>query len=323
VSRSTVSLVLRNSALVAEPTNLKVRETIDRLGYVYNRTAAIRSRLSHLIGIIIPDLTNPFFSELTAGIDTVLNEAGWVSLLGNSWESVSTQNRILQRMQEHNVDAVIVCPAVDSSPTLSAGFSKAGLPLLQVLRRVGDDDDYLGIDYEHGMALAVDHLCELGHREIVFLGDEKHHSAAFERRVGYEKSIRAHGLSPRYEACALTRPGAAEAVAGLFGRPAAPTALVCFNDVVAIGAIAGLERLGFQVGRDVSVVGFDNVSEASFVNPRLTTIDSSARSLGMEAARRALDRISGRHASGRSQMSTRLIKRDTTGPAPSQPRVSG
>lgn len=320
VSRSTVSLVLRNSALVAEPTNVKVRETIERLGYVYNRKAAIRARLSYLIGIVIPDLTNPFFSELTAGIDTVLNEAGWVSLLGNSWDSAATQDRILQRMQEHNVDAVIVCPAVESLPTLAETFSLSGLPMLQVLRHVGNDaDDYLGIDYEHGMALAVEHLWSLGHRDIVFLGDAKHHSAAEERRRGYEKSMRERGLTPRYTACPLTRSGAAEAADRLFGGADAPTALVCFNDVVAIGAMTGLERLGLRIGTDVSVVGFDNLSEASLVNPPLTTVDSNARQLGIEAARQALDRITGRETPERtSQMPTRLITRDSTGPGPFQ-----
>jgi LacI family transcriptional regulator len=315
VSRSTVSLVLRNSSLVAASTGEKVRETINRLGYVYNRKAAIRARFSYLIGIVIPDLANPFFSELTAGIDEVLNEAGWVSLVGNSWESVSKQTLILQRMQEHKVDAVVVCPAVDSPGGLTLSMAKAGLRTLQVLRRVDGEDNYLGIDYAHGVSLAVEHLWELGHRDIVFLGGERHHSAAIERHTGYEASMRAHKLRPRYVQCPLTRQAAADAIGKLFGDDKPPTALVCFNDVVAMGAISGLERVGLHAGRDVSVVGFDNVAEASFINPRLTTVDSNARGLGATAAQLILESIrSGEPVTGAVAMQTTLAVRESSGP---------
>jgi LacI family transcriptional regulator len=317
VSRSTVSLVLRNSSLVAEATNRKVREAIDRLGYVYNRKAAIRARLSHLIGIVIPDLGNPFFSEMTAGIDEVLNESGWVSLVGSSWDSAAKQGLIVQRMQEHKVDALIICPAADSPPGLVRGVAGNGLPVLEVLRRLDPAmEHYLGIDYEQGVGLAVDHLAGLGHTAIVFLGGELQHSAAAERRSGFECAMLRHRLTPHYKPCPLTRAGAALAVGELFAA-ARPTALVCFNDVVAMGAMAGLDRLGLKVGRDVSVVGFDNVAESAFVRPPLSTIDSSARQLGMEAARRMLDSI-GKNAPepAGAKMPTRLIVRQSTGPAP-------
>ena len=133
VSRSTVSLVLRNSELVAEKTNVVVREAAERLGYVYNRGAALRAKQSYLVGIIIPDLTNPFFSELTAGVDQVLNDYGWISLLGNSWESGTNQEKILRRMQEHNVDAVIMCPVTSTDEEIAEHITRSGLPLLQVL----------------------------------------------------------------------------------------------------------------------------------------------------------------------------------------------
>jgi LacI family transcriptional regulator len=316
VSRSTVSLVLRNSTLVATPTSEKVRETIARLGYVYNRKAAIRARLSHLIGIIIPDLSNPFFSELTAGIDAVLNEAGWVSVLGSSREAVERQSLIIQRMQEHQVDALIVCPAV-GSPSF-AGVAQPSLPLLQVLRHTDTaSDHYLGIDYAQGMALAVEHLAALGHSSIVFLGEGPHHSAAIERRAGFEDALRRRGLEPRYKPCGLTRSDAADAAAALMADAEPPTALICFNDVVAMGAMAGLDAIGKRVGADISVVGFDNVAEASFVRPPLTTIDSNARELGAQAARLVLAAVDKRSepAAG-SVMPTRLVVRRSTGPAP-------
>lgn len=317
VSRSTVSLVLRNSALVAAQTNTLVREAAARIGYVYNRKAAIRARFSYLIGVVIPDLTNPFFSELTAGVDQVLNDAGWISLLGNSWDSVANQERILLRMHEQNVDALILCPAIDSSSSAIEQMARSGLPVLQVLRRTDERSRYLGIDYAHGVALAVDHLVDLGHRSIAFLGGELSHSAARERYAGFETSMRRHGLVPHYVTCALRRSTAADAVAGLFVNGGGPTAFVCFNDIVAIGAMAGLERVGKEVGRDVSVVGFDNVAEAEFVRPRLTTVDTHARQLGATAATLLLASIrGGSPLTARTITETSLVVRGTTGPAP-------
>lgn len=314
VSRSTVSLVLRDSPLVADATSEKVRKTIDSLGYVYNRNAALRARLSYLVGIIIPDLTNPFFSEMTAGIDTVLNKAGWVALVSNSWDSIEAQDRILQRMREQKVDAVIVCPA--SEPAAAAKpLSVSGLRMLQVLRRTEGINNYLGVDYTHGVAAAVEHLFELGHTSILFLGGESHHSAAAERHSGFEAAMRSHNLTPAHFPCPLTRSAAAESVTQLFSARSHPTALVCFNDVVAMGAMAGLERLGLRVGVDVSVVGFDNVVEAEFVTPPLTTIDSNARSLGAEAANIVLASVkSGAALEGTSVTPTRLVVRRSTSP---------
>lgn len=316
VSRSTVSLVLRESQLVAAATSEKVRKTIDALGYVYNRQAAIRARLSYLVGVVIPDLTNPFFSELAAGVDTVLNQAGWVSLVGNSWDSVEGQDRILQRMREHKVDAVILCPASEPSSADKAP-STSGMRTLQVLRRTNGANNYLGVDYSHGVATAVEHLFELGHTSILFLGGERHHSAAIERHAGFGAAMHSHHLRPAHFPCALTRSAAADAVTELYGgkNKDRPTALVCFNDVVAMGAMAGLERLGLQVGKDVSVVGFDNVVEAEFVHPPLTTIDSDARGLGVEAATIVLESVrSGTALDWNSMTPTRLVVRRSTGP---------
>lgn len=291
VSRSTVSLVLRNSELVAERTNVIVREAADRIGYVYNRTAALRARLSNLVGIIIPDLTNPFFSELTAGVDQVLNEAGWISLLGNSWESGASQEKILRRMHEHNVDAVIVCPTNASENATNEHLARSGLRVLQVLRRQDDETSYLGIDYADGVSLAVNHLYDLGHEDIVFLGGERIHSAATERFKGYQSSMRERELEPRHVPCILRRSGAVDAVTELSRAGKLPTAFVCFNDVVAVGAMAGLERLGLKVGQDVSVVGFDNIGDAAFTMPPLTTVDTHARQLGETAAKLVLESI--------------------------------
>jgi LacI family transcriptional regulator len=212
----------------------------------------------------------------------------------------------------------LICPAIDSNQALATLIEASSFPMLQVLRHLDPATGaYLGIDYAQGVGLAVDHLCDLGHRDIVFLGEALHHSAAAERRIGFEAGMRRHGLEPRYQPCPLTRSGGAAAVEALCAAPNPPTALVCFNDVVAFGAMTSLAALGKRVGADVSVVGFDNVPEAAFVRPGLTTVDSSARLLGVEAARLILDSLrAGTPLGDRSptRMPTRLVLRKTTGP---------
>jgi LacI family transcriptional regulator len=119
VSRATVSLVLRDSPLVAESTRIKVRSVLNELGYVYNRSAAsMRAARSRTVGLLIPGLSNPFFAELAAGVDQVLDEAGLALFLADSNEAVAKQERVILRMREHGADGIIICPAIGTTKEL-------------------------------------------------------------------------------------------------------------------------------------------------------------------------------------------------------------
>ena len=112
VSAATVSLVLRNSPLVAAATRAGVQSSIDSLGYVYHRAAAnLRTRLTHTVGLVICEITNPFYAELAAGIDDALDQAGWVAFVANTAESPTRQSRFIARMREHRVDGILLAPA--------------------------------------------------------------------------------------------------------------------------------------------------------------------------------------------------------------------
>ncbi|MBP2312675.1 LacI family DNA-binding transcriptional regulator [Azospirillum soli] len=326
VSRSTVSLVLRGSPLVAAETRERVQAAIEALGYVYNRGAAtLRAARTQTVGLLICEINNPFFSEMTAGVDDVLDKEGFVAFLANTAELPERQDRFLQRMREHNVDGVILCPAGGTQPDLLDRLRRWQLPCVQALRFLSArDGDYAGVDYEYGMETLTEHLIRLGHTRIAFVGGNLTHSATTERRKGFAAAMRRHGLSPdMIVRCPLTRRAGAEAVGALLDRPDPPTAALCFSDVVAFGVMLGLEARGLKAGRDMAVTGFDDVPEAALSRPALTTVATSARQIGQEAARLLLRRIADPQGpQERVILPSRLVVRESCGAMTQRPSIS-
>ena len=322
VSRSTVSLVLRGSPLVAAETRDRVQAAIEALGYVYNRGAAtMRAARTNTVGLLICEINIPFYAELAAGVDDVLGEEGVVAFLANTAESVERQDRCLQRMREHNVDGVIVCPTAGTLPALLERLRQWQLPCVQALRFASArEGDYAGVDYEFGMEMMTEHLIRLGHRRIAFVGGNLTHSAASARRTGFGTAMRRHGLSPDLIIrCPATRRAGLDAVEPLLNRPDPPTAMLCYNDMVAFGAMLGLEARGLRAGRDIAVTGFDDVTEAAMSRPALTTVSTSARQIGQEAARLLLRRIADpQGAPERVILPARLVIRESCGAMNSQ-----
>ncbi|SFI08408.1 LacI family DNA-binding transcriptional regulator [Modicisalibacter xianhensis] len=294
VSRSTVSLVLRESPLVAERTREKVQASIKALGYVYNRgAAALRGSRTQTLGVVVYDIANPFFGAMVAGIDAVLNRQNYVSFLTNSEDSPARQQRFLERMREHRVDAILLCPAEGTEPQLIETLQEWRLPCVQVLRHVGQPPfDYAGTDFEQGVRQAVNHLVALGHRHIAFLGGQAEHSATRARWQGYFAAMADHGLEQtRCLRTALTRQAGFDAILALMDEPTPPTAVICHNDLMAFGAMLGLKRLGLRPGIDCAVIGTDDVEETALSDPALTSVATHPHAIGEEAARLALRRI--------------------------------
>ena len=295
VSRATVSLVLRNNPLVAAPTRERVQSSINSLGYVYDRAAAnLRARITHTVGLVVCEITNPFYAELTAGIDDALDRAGWVSFLANTAESPARQDRFVERMCEHRVDGLLLCPAEGTKVDLIERLQRFRLPVVQVLRRLGrSDNDHVGADFRLGMRLAVEHAIRLGHRRIAFVGGGRHASPARDRASAYRETLTRYGLpiGPIID-CLPTREDGERAVERLLeGGRDSPTAIICHNDLCAIGVIVGLSDRELVAGKDRAVIGFDNIPEAAHSRPGLTTIDIGARQIGEEAANLLLRRI--------------------------------
>src|SRR5258708_35893970 len=168
VSRATVSLVLRGSPLVAEETRERVLASMQRMGYVYHRGAAsLRTQHSQTVGLVVPAITNPFFAEMTVGIEARLDAANHVALLGNSAELLSKQDRLLATMQEYPADGLLMCPAQDTPISTIERLQRAHLPFVLFARYVPEiETDYVGADNVAGAEMAVEHLIEHGHHRI-------------------------------------------------------------------------------------------------------------------------------------------------------------
>ena len=295
VSPATGSLVLRNSPLVAAETREWVLSSINKLGYVYDRTAAnLRTRLTHTIGLVVCEITNPFYAELTAGIDDVLDRAGWVAFLANTAESPARQGRFIERMREHRVDGLLLSPADGSTPELVERLADFGFPVVQVLRRLGKRPAYhVSADFRLGMTLAAEHLVRLGHKRIAFVGGGRRVSPARDRAAAYRETLARHGIpiGPVVN-CPPTREDGARAVGELMlGKPTDPTAILCYNDICAFGVMVALADLGLNIGRDCAVIGFDDIAEAKHYRPALTTVNIGARRIGEAAAQLLLRQI--------------------------------
>ena len=284
VSRGTVSLVLRKSPLVREETRKRVKQAIDELGYVYDRGAAyLRSRRTNTIGLVICNITNPFFAEFTSGTDAALESEGWVSLFGNSAEMPARQERIVTRMREEAVEGIILIPAANTPEDLIRSLKRWGVPFVQATRHVlGGETDFVGQDHTLGLGMAVDHLVSLGHQRIAFIGGGEQHSASTERQAGYRMAMERHGLGKHIlvAPCVVDTSDPARALVEALSCRPQPTAAVCFNDHVACGVMGALYDNGFTPGKDFAVVGFDNRSDLAFLRPGLTTISIPPERVG-------------------------------------------
>jgi LacI family transcriptional regulator len=301
VSRATVSLVLRNSPLVNKHTRVRVEDELRRQGYVYNRAAAnLRRRTSSSIALVLNDLANPFFAEFAAGVDEVLGEAGYVTLLGSTGESTIREQAVLGSMMEHGPAGIILSPAESSEAEEILAAVGTLTPLLLFNRELGGDNeacahwDRLMLDNEHGARLATEHLIAQGHRRIAFFGGHRSSSSCLQRTAGYMSAMQSAGLpmEPAWQVqCIPTRLDAVAHCDDLFAGTIAPTAAVCYNDAVALGLMLGLHQRGLRPGYDFALTGFDDIAEASVSFPPLTTLAVTPRVRGQEAARLILERL--------------------------------
>ena len=321
VSKSTVSLVLRGSPLVKSRTRQRVEAAMEALGYIYNRGAAnLRRAQSSVVGMVINDLTNPFFGELAVGIERALQGSDYIPFLANTAESPARQAHVIRSMREHGAAGIIFCPAIGTDAQSLEDFVTARFPMVQATRRIpGVSMSAVLPDNRAGAARAVQHLVRLGHTRLAFLGGFASMSSFQERFGGFLDGLTRAGLSFD-PACLIeaapTKDGGVSAVARALALSDPPTAVLCMNDVVAIGVVYGLAQRGLQAGVDLAVIGFDDISDAQLVSPPLTTVAVDTFGLGERAAQMLLSQI----ASGGRRVDTyvseaRLIVRASCGAA--------
>lgn len=296
VSRATASLALRGSTSISKATREKVQASIQELGYVYDRVAAnLRSKASTTVGLIIMELANPFYSELLVGIHHELDNAGKTVILGTTFDSLGIQDRLLSTMLEHRVGGIILSAVPNSPMDPIDRIRSHGIPIVLVGRRpTAANCDYVGIDNERGGQIAVDYLIKKWHRRIAFVGGYSLLSSWQGRKLGYDTALRLAGIpidaSLVIESPA-TRQGGYDAIQQVLEAKNPPTAVFCYNDAIAIGAMTKLRELGLTPGKDISIVGFDDIPETEIISPKLTTVSSFPRMLGLHAARVLQERV--------------------------------
>lgn len=295
VSKSTVSLVLQGSPLVKQQTAQQVRAAARSLGYVYNRRAGeLRRQSSRVIGVLISDLMNPFFAELLVGLERTLVDAGYAVLMAHTAENLALQERVLQTMREQNVAGVALCPARGTPAALARTLSDWGLPLVVMVRTLGrGSHDFAGADNALGVERACTHLLRAGHCRIAFLGGLSG-PVLGQRLRGYRSALGRAGVAVAEDAifaCPPSRGGGREGMLALLDARPEIAAAICYNDLVAFGALSALGQRGRQAGRDFALMGFDNVLGAAHSNPPLSTIDVRPAELGGRAAAILLHRI--------------------------------
>lgn len=295
VSKSTVSLVLNGSPLIPAETSERVRAAATKLGYVYNRRAGeMRGQSSNTIGVVINDLMNPFFAELLVGFERKLVEAGYIMLMAHTDESLERQQQVLVSMREHNAAGIALCPVLGTPTSLIKDVKAWGLPLVVMIRTLGSGSyDFAGSDNERGVEMATRHLLGAGHRRIAFLGGRS--GPVLEQRLkGYKAAFAEAGLEVDEQlvrATSPTRAGGHDALLSLLDSAPAVRAAVCYNDLVAFGALSALGERGLRAGKDFALMGFGNVLDAAHSNPPLSTVDVKAGEIGEHAATLLLSRI--------------------------------
>jgi LacI family transcriptional regulator len=316
VSRATVSLVMRDSPLVADETRARVQSSAEKLGYVYDRVAAsLRSQRSASVGIVVTSVGNPFFAEITTGVEGVLSETGRLAILGQHSESLATQSRLLNQMLEYRVDGVILTPANGTPASVVERLTAAGVVVVLCVRRVdGVNASYVGSDNEAGARLAALHLLDHGLERLAFVGGVDSGSPWQERSLGVRAAIAERGADLSMFVSlpsAPTRDGGYAAAASLLRTATLPIGVVAYNDVTAFGVIAAVRDAGLRLGSDVAVIGFDDIEASRFQQPPLTTVAIDPAGIGASAAE-LLSRVRGGEPA-EVIAPARLVVRETCG----------
>jgi LacI family transcriptional regulator len=293
LSKSTVSLVLQESPLVKEETRALVRKTMAAVGYVYNRAAAnMRSANVGLIGLVINDLRNPFFTEFATSAQMAFSEHGYATVIANTDENPTLQAQVVNSMIEHGVSAVVISPTYGSEEFTFGPLAKARIPAVQVLRQVDARTDlfpFSSFAYPDGGRAATRHLIAAGARRIAFVGGLAERPITQERLSGYLEVMREAGLQPLTLYGRATRTFGNEAAISLAGDYPEVDSAISYNDLVALGMMSGLLRSGRSVGRDFRLVGFDDIEECAQVWPQLSSVHCDISDFARQTARSVLD----------------------------------
>jgi LacI family transcriptional regulator len=334
VAIGTVSRVLNGGSHVTDLTRQRVQKAIKELGYKPNPAArALRSNRTHLIALTLPELTNPFYAAIVEGVRQVFEPADFRLVLCSPNSSNNAVPQYIDMLANRYIDGLIVVfdrfSAADNNSIALFRLGRKGFPIVALGPGVASDKpdfDCITSQVPEGLKEAMQHLVEMGHREIAYFGPLK--GVVEARLQAYRTALARHKIKI---ADSLIFRGETTLESGfsraeeLFQRQRRPTAIVAVNDMVAIGAMMALQEHGVSIPEEMSIVGIDDIPLASMVHPTLTTVFQPKEAMGRLAAERLLGRIEKRiNSFSAIALSSQLIVRESTGPAPNfRPTTNG
>ncbi len=297
VSHPTVSRALRDDPRVTPDTTARIKHIAAELGYVPSAAArSLKTNRTRVIGILVNRISDPFYSRVLDGIQDTLAAAGYsIFLSAANNEVTDPENATVRAIIEHRVEGLIVCSMFVSAAHY-ARLTAPHRPLVIAHNLAPDDTPYTIYHDDHfGSSQLTQHLIELSHTQIAFVGNTRKGRETRDRLEGFCETMQRADLQIPLEYIAYDSPDAplatSQAVRGLMQLPSPPTALICYNDAMAIGTMETLRQMGLEVPRDCSVVGFDNISFSAYVHPLLTTFDQPKYELGRVAAEMMLQQL--------------------------------
>lgn len=331
VSRATVSYVLNGltdgRVPISEDTLQRVTRAIEELGYEPDaRAQALRSGSTHTIGVLIPDLSNPHFSEYATGVERAARAAGYHILLSSIALNEEYALSVFKDLASRRIDGLILATSfILKSPEAQATLQRLRerrLPLVELSDQY--EVDCIASDYREATRETLTYLQSLGHRRFGFVyGVHGAPEVGEDRLLAFREMLQTAGL---YEpglvaSCGPTIEDGYRAALDLLARPDRPTALLAINDLLAFGVLRAATDLGLRVPQDLSLAAFDDIPMAQYLTPRLTTVSKNALHIGEEAFRLLLARIQQPDLPKQRLVAPpRLIIRESTGPAPKEIR---
>jgi len=319
VSAATVSRVMTSSRPVGRDVEARVRRAADELGYSGNGIArALRTRRTDTVGMVVPSILNPFFTTLVDSLENALQAEGKQLLLCDSRQDAAVEAGHLRSLIERHVDGIVVSPVHDTESAVAVAASARSVPLVQLDRRVDvPGTDWVGLDDAEAMKLVMTHLAAAGARSAAFVTSELTNSSTTLRLRGFRQWSRRLGIREVADGVVLgdySVDSGDAAARRLLASDDRPDAIVCADDLIAMGVLRAARETGVSVPDDLQVTGFDDIVFASYVTPALTTLAQPTDRMASEALRLLSLRGAAGDAAGGAQVSfaPRLVARQST-----------
>lgn len=315
VSYTTVSRALNNKKGVSDKMRDKIIKAANEMGYQPNTLArGLVSNSSKTIGLIIPDIINPFFPEIARGIEDAASEKGYTVFLSNSNWDIEKEEKCINSLVSNRVDGIIINPnSMDNLEKLK----NLKTPIVYVNTKVKDEDvSFLGIDNISGAKFATKHLIDCGYKKIAYLGGTTKSYSNNMRMKGYKETLIENGFEIKEEIIVNAKFDtdiAYEETKKLLSLDNPPDAIFAANDIIALGVMHAVEESGIKIPEEFGVIGFDNISEAKLPQIQLTTMSLPKYFMGKKAFELLLDQIENDNMNNAQYIiKPRLIQRKTT-----------